>query len=31
MTVIDIDETTEAGRRILRELTGNPEAGKVRA
>jgi hypothetical protein len=30
MTVIDIDETTEAGRRILRQLAEHPEAGKVR-
>ena len=30
MTVIDIDETTEAGRRILRELAEHPEAGKAR-
>jgi hypothetical protein len=31
MTVIDIDETTETGRRILRELATHPEAGKARA
>jgi hypothetical protein len=30
MTVIDIDESTEAGRDILRKLVNNPEAGKVR-
>jgi hypothetical protein len=30
MTVIDIDETTETGRDILRRLAKNPEAGKVR-
>jgi hypothetical protein len=30
MMVIDIDETTEAGRRILRELAEHPEAGRTR-
>jgi hypothetical protein len=30
MTVIDIDETTEAGKRILRELAEHPEAGHAR-
>jgi hypothetical protein len=31
MIAIDIDETTEAGRHILRELAANPEAGKAGA
>jgi hypothetical protein len=30
MTVIDIDETTEIGRDILRQVAENPKAGKVR-
>jgi hypothetical protein len=30
MTVIDIDETTEIGRDILRRIAENPKAGKVR-
>jgi hypothetical protein len=30
MTVIDIDETTEAGRYILRHLAEHPEAGRAR-
>jgi hypothetical protein len=30
MTVIDIDETTEIGRDILRQVVANPKAGKVR-
>ncbi|MDR2497241.1 MAG: efflux RND transporter permease subunit [Tannerellaceae bacterium] len=31
MTVIDIDETTEAGRDILRKLAKHPEAGQVKS
>jgi hypothetical protein len=30
MTVIDIDETTEAGQHILRHLAEHPEAGMTR-
>jgi hypothetical protein len=30
MTVIDIDETTEAGQHILRHLAEHPEAGMAR-
>ncbi|MDR1676720.1 MAG: hypothetical protein LBR86_09675 [Tannerella sp.] len=30
MTVIDIDETTETGGCIFRELAEHPEAGKAR-
>ena len=30
MTVIDIDETTEVGRDILRQVAENPEAGNIR-
>ena len=29
MTVIDIDETTEAGREILRHIAENPQAGNI--
>jgi hypothetical protein len=30
MTVIDIDETTDVGRDILRRIAENPKVGKIR-
>jgi hypothetical protein len=30
MVIIDINETTEAGRNILSQLEEHPEAGKIR-